>query len=167
MGWDDARRIKESGGAEFIKLKDGETVRGVFRGEPYIFYQEFGDKSEYDDYAEGRSTRFKINFVVKEGERYVAKIFGGGYYVLTALVDYKDKHGLDVVYEVKRNGTGTDTRYTIMYDNKLTDSQLDKVKEVKLKELRRGRTRTDGPDELNPPPLTDADAPPDEEDIPF
>lgn len=119
---------RESDGAgNFLKLKDKETVQGVFRGDPVLRYLHWpqggssspcqgpgcaqcraGDKAKF---------RFSINFITKDAGTYVAKVFeqgGKAYDDLKKLADsgYElDKH----VVSISRTGSGqNDTKYTIL-----------------------------------------------------
>jgi len=159
MGWDQLKKARQTGGSGsfFISLKDGETVQGVFRGEPYGYYRKFPDKTEYADWADGRRFRFKVNFVVKEKDEYVAKIFEGSKTVSEQLLDVIEEYSQDAVFKIKRAGTTKDdTRYTIMHVRKLSDDDKAALDNVKLKDLKGGRSRKD-----------EKETPEVEEEIPF
>lgn len=149
--WDKMQR-RESG-ASFIKLKDGEAVSGIFRGEPYVFYKAYPDSTEYDEWADGRSFRFRINLVTKEGSEYVAKIYEAGSTVRDILMACRDEYGdeLDAVFKIKRNGTGTDTTYNIMFQRKLTNADREMIGDVELNSLRFGGPKK--AQEVDEPPL--------------
>ena len=177
MGWNDYKKVKEEGGGDlFLTFKDGEAKNGVFRGEPYVFYSIFGDKKEYQQPAEGRSTRFKINFAMKVREKWTMKILSGGFYLMDDIWKAIQKYGTDRAFEVKRAGTGQKTRYSVMPDlDSLSVEALGDIGELKMHELNRGRKVSDSPvdnspaeyDERNPPPAED-EMPPaeaDEEDM--
>jgi len=123
-------------------LGDGEKVVGCFRGEPYGFYRKFPDTTEYQDYAEGRRFRFKINFVMEEDGEWAARIFEGSKTVSEQLLDVIEKYSQDCLFEIKRSGSGLDdTRYTIMLEKKLSKEDLVKLEAVTIKELGSGRGR--------------------------
>ena len=133
-GWDQMEMTKsEQGSSIFIKLKDGDEIEGVFRGNPYTFYQAFKERVEYDKWAEGRSFRFRIPLVVQVNGMYSAKIFQGGAMLRDALIDVRNEYGLDCLFKIKRTGSGKDdTRYSILFKGKLTDEQLEKINAIKL-----------------------------------
>lgn len=158
-GWNDFKKAKEESekSSLFIRLKDGESIEGVFRGEPYFFYQKFKDPIEYEKWAEGRSFKFKINFITRDNGTPTAKIFQGGATLRDMLIDAADEYSLDTVFKIKRTGSGKDdTRYSILFKASLTPEQIKTIGEVKLNELERGKTSGY---EDEPPPSDD--------DIPF
>ena len=166
MSWEDARRAKE--GSKTIKMKDGDEVMVVFREEPYTFYQGYPDKNEYQDWAEGRSRRFKIACVVKENDEYTGKVFFGSKTTLVTLFNCNEEYGMDCVYKVKRQGSDKDTVYAILFKKDLTPEELTKVNAVTLPSLSSGRARTE-----EAPPLEDedfnqeTDVPEELEELPF
>lgn len=143
--WQLAEKLSEGGlSSEFVKLKDGEFIECVFRGPPYTFFQAFKDMNEYSEPGEGRSTRFRINVIVKEASAYVPKIFQGGKRTLKDLITCRNEYGLDCIYKIKRSGTGKeDTKYHIMYKANLTDEQKEVFKQMPLLELKSGRSRVE------------------------
>lgn len=170
MSWERLRTEgKGSGGKNFVKLKDGDSVIGVFRGEPHIFYKIYQDKVEYDEWAEGRNFRFRINFIVKEGDQYVAKIFEGGRRVADDVVAASEEYTLNSVFKISRKGSGKEnTKYSVLFKSALEEEQLDKIKKVKLETLKFGK-RAQVFDDQEPPPFTDDDIPAEEgeEPLPF
>ncbi len=91
-----------------IRLKGGESVQGILRGDPYEFEHAFkpGDKPKF---------RFKINMVLMENKAMVCKILSGGWKLYDQLVQL-DKAGwkLDQIFmRVSRQGTTiNDTVYS-------------------------------------------------------
>jgi hypothetical protein len=167
MSWD---RMKKTGGNKnFVKLKEGESIVGVFRGEPYVFYRTFGEQVEHDTWAEGRAFRFRINFITKDGEEYKARIFENGSKVRDILMSCNEEYGLDAVYKIVRKGVGTDTTYNILFQSKLLAEQIQKMDALPLEVLRfGGAKRSQSIPEDDIPPHTDADKPAEEPDpLPF
>lgn len=130
---DELPKGEGSGGGVFIKLGDGQSVKGVFQGDPIDFMNAFkpGDKPSF---------RFRINLVVKENGAYVAKIFENGitvYRSLRALSEtgYElDKHW----YVISRSGNTKDTTsYSILPAPKgdLTPEDMIHVKSIRLNDL--------------------------------
>lgn len=154
MSWEKMKERSEN--KNFIKLKDGEEVQGVFAGEPYTFYKKFKDQVEYADWADGRSWKFRINFIVKGDNGYEAKVLEGGSTICDQILAAKEEEGLDAIYKIKRKGSGKeDTVYTVHFKGKLTPEQIEQMKGVKLQNLVFNRSTS-----LNAPP-------PDDDSVPF
>lgn len=161
MGWNDLKGDPFS--QNRIKLSAGDSIEGVFRGEPYVYYDLFGSKTEFKSWAEGRRKRFRINFVVydPETEAYAAKILQGGSRLALQIWDQKEEQGLDAVYKVKRVGSGRDdTRYTVVFKRKLTKEEIKKIEAVKSLELGTGRMTKESPTDENEPPFDSTQEPP-------
>jgi hypothetical protein len=142
----------ESSSNQFIKLKDQEVVKGVFRGDPYEFKQHWldGEKKSLNcqgakcpECAKGNKPkfRFRINFIYREDQNspYVAKIFEHGYVFYKALKDlHEGGYNLENhTMAVKRHGEGTQTTYSIVpTPNGAIGEQLEKtLRSVKLNDL--------------------------------
>ena len=133
--WDNMKESGGGGGANFVKLKSGESVEGVFMGDPYVFYAVFKEKAEYSSWAEGRSKKFRINFITKDEKgNYVAKIYQGGSKIAKAIAACREEYGLDgVLYKIKRDGsTKDDTTYSVLFKKELTKAQMDTLRTVAL-----------------------------------
>ena len=123
-----------SGGIDsslFIKMKNGDKLNGVFRGEPKIFRVHWvnGRSSLCSGQAtcqlcEGARVdeklkakfRFQLNFITKVDGVWMAKVFEGSYQTYKEL---KELHESDYNLEetavsIKRDGEKTDTRYVVM-----------------------------------------------------
>lgn len=113
----DAPASEGSGSNLFLKLKDGESVTGVFRGELYEFFSKWtGNKSIVTSSLdpEGKQ-RFRANIVVYEDGQFRAKIWEFGRPVCAQLKDINDEYPLDKTkVKITRRGTGTDTTYMIL-----------------------------------------------------
>ncbi len=118
MKFKDATELPEGGGSKnFLKLKDKESISGIFRGDLAEFFVlwENGKSREVDAGTPGGKFRFRVNFVHKEGSVYVPKIFEQGLMVYNQLRELNEEYGLDeIVVKITRNGTGTDTTYSIL-----------------------------------------------------
>lgn len=106
------------GGENYLRLKDKETVTGIFRGEIkeyYLSWPKGGRKQIFSEPAPGTKIRFEVNFVVKEGTTYVPKIFEGGHPVYKQLAALHDEYDLEkTVIKITRNGIDKNTSYTFM-----------------------------------------------------
>jgi hypothetical protein len=127
-------------GNMFVHLKDGDSVEGTFRGEPRIFYQAFGDKVEYNGPGEGRSFKFKVNFITTDDKGIpVVKILQGGSMLRKAILACRAEYGMDCVYKVKRTGAGKeDTVYSVLFKRVLAPAELETVNNMPLKALSAG-----------------------------
>lgn len=148
------------GGGQFLKLKDKESVYGVFLGELYEFFTVWKDgKSQVASETTPKSAfRFRINFVVKEGNEYVAKIFENGATVYHDMKGLHEEYDLEkIVVKMTRNGAGLDTTYSLVPILKIPVSA--EVKKVALQAL-----------EHNEPPAKKSDGTPmptADDEIPF
>lgn len=161
----------------FVKLKnDKDSIVGIFRGEPHLFRQHWINKrsflcSENSECehckSKNKSTfRFRINFITKENNVYVAKVFEQGFTVYGLL---KSLHETDyplekTVLRITRSGTGQDTTYTILPIPKgeVTPELEKMLASVQLHDLGNleKTNGSEGPQGDTPPPFS-------EDDIPF
>jgi hypothetical protein len=106
-----------SGGNTFLKLKDGESKAGVFRGEIYEFLKKWENgKSQVvgPDDPEGK-TSFRLNFVTLEDGKFTAKTWEFGITVYNQLADIHEEYDLSKTkVKITRRGTGTDTTYMVL-----------------------------------------------------
>ena len=161
----------------FLKLKSGESIQGVFRGDPYDFRIHWLQKEQRSVLCEGKdkcpvcklgeksSFRFRINFITRDGEGYVAKVFEQGWQSYQALINLQES-GYDLekqIMMISRQGTGLNTAYSIIPSPKglLTPEHQAKMRDVKLNELGHiTEAETEPPTAVNEPPHhTDEDIP--------
>jgi len=116
MRFKDRPQNQEGQSLPFVKLKDGEKIVGVFKGDPYEFYHIFSERKIVPAGTKGASFRFRSNFITKEGASYVPKVFEQGGTVYDMLRDLNESYPLEeTVVEIKRTGsTKDDTRYSIL-----------------------------------------------------
>lgn len=138
---------KVSGGKNFLRLKSGESVRGVFIGEPHEFKQHWINKKGVLCKGEGcelckegpkSKFRFRINLIINENGAYVSKIFEQGYTVYDALRSLNEEWPLeDHLVKITRNGSGTDTSYAVVpqAQGKLSEERKKQIQDVKLHDL--------------------------------
>lgn len=162
---------REGGGKNFIKLKKGESVRGVFRGKTINFDQHWiGGKGVLCEGTancpyckqsdKGPAYRFRVNFVINENGAYTAKIFEGSgktYDALCSLNDELNESGQDLekhLVKIVRQGDGNDTTYQLMpvINGALNETQVHDVASVKLLPLEKKTA--------DAPKSEDDDAPP-------
>ncbi len=134
----------------FLKLKDKESVVGVFRGSPFDFRQHWIANRSFPCKGQGcehctnkvKSTfRFRLNFVTKDPNNpqgYVAKIFEQGFSVYESLRALGEAgHNLErTLVKITRNGTGQATSYTIVnMPQPLAPQSEQFISKVKLHDL--------------------------------
>lgn len=113
--------------ADFLKIKGGQTVRGIFRGEPKTFSTHWtGQFSElctgngscaHCSKGEKPKFRFRLNFLMPSADGTIsAKIWEQGRGVYNQLRDLNVEYPLEsTIVTIKRTGEGVnDTSYTII-----------------------------------------------------
>lgn len=110
--------ISEGNGSNlFLRLKDGESITGICRGEVYTFFNRWTGKTSevVSEDAEGAKPRYRVNFVTVEEGVLVAKIWEFPNAVLEQLEGINDEYPLEKTkIKITRRGTGTDTIYMIL-----------------------------------------------------
>lgn len=144
---DDFGSNSSSSGKDFIKIQDGKSVVGLCAGDPYEFFQHWVGKKSEECIGEmcklcrdgSPKERFRINFIVKEANGYVAKIFEQGPTVYGLLRTISKRYPLnETLIEICRSGSGlNDTSYSILPMDKslVTPEKLELIKKVKLHDL--------------------------------
>lgn len=143
-------RSNSEGTMNLIRLKSGESLRGVFRGDVHEFKQHWSENRsvvcpglnlcEKCANGEKASFRFSINFVLKENEHYIAKVWEQGWQTYLALKALHEG-GYDLekyLMKISRSGaTKNDTTYSIVPvpNGLLSPAQLVEVSKVKLVQL--------------------------------
>lgn len=122
---------------KFLKVDDGSSVNGVFRGEIYTFYNKWvngkGMACGHDD--PGAKPRYKLNFITMEQGKLVAKIFEFPQTVFNQLMDVNDVYPLETIkVKLSRRGTGTDTTYTILplLNEPISPAMMKTIEEIEL-----------------------------------
>lgn len=110
--------LPDSGGGSFLRLKDKESIVGVFVGDLHEFFTLWKDKVStiVPEGTSKASFRFRVNFVIKEGDGYVAKIFEQGKTVYKQLLEINKEYPLETIaVKITRQGSGvSDTEYFFM-----------------------------------------------------
>lgn len=157
----------------FVKLKDKESIVGVFRGKFYEYRTHWADgrsticpgKEQCDLCKAGNKSkfRFRVNFVVKEGDGYGARVLDQTWTVYETLrALQEDYHPLEkYIVKITRHGSGLqDTSYTVIpVPNALIDHEKEKkIDAVALNNLSHiTEAETEPP--ASPPPYGDEDIP--------
>lgn len=157
-------------GGSFLKLKNKESATGVFLGEPYEFFQiwENGKTRVVTEGTPKASFRFRLNFIVKEGNGYVAKIFENGPTVYRDLKAIHQEYNLeDTVVKITRHGEKLETTYTVM---PVKGQVTPEVKRVKLLDLEVNQPKPEGFNRSEPESIdtfSSAPMPDNYDEIPF
>jgi len=149
MNFNAQQRESESKGNLFVKLGDGESIKGVLRGDLWDFHSHWvGNKSEL---CPGQSNcqhcaddikarfRFRVNLVVNENGAFTAKLFEGGWTIYKAL-ELLQETGYDLettTVQISRKGEKLETEWTVMPvpNGVLAGEVLSAVSAVKLLDL--------------------------------
>jgi hypothetical protein len=121
----------KGGASDYLSLKDKESVKGFFRGEPKGFMAEFNGKEKW---------RFQVNFVTRDDKgdlRVVVWEQGAQTYdQLKALNEACEGRLEDTCVLVQRHGEKLDTFYQIIPMNPQPDLKvLEAVTKIELKAL--------------------------------
>ncbi len=111
------KKLQVSEGGNFLKIKDGESVIGVPAGEIFSLKikWENGRSVTLNEPDESKHNRFKMNFIVKDGNNYSSKIWEFGVTIYNTLAEFAKEMDLTKTkIKVTRAGTGTDTLYTLI-----------------------------------------------------
>lgn len=162
------------GGKNFFKLKDGESAKGVFRGEIHEFRIKWeGGRSVVIENADpSKNNRFKLNFVVYEEGRFVPKIWEFSLMVYGLLSAIAAEYPLEKTkVKITRQGTGMDTTYHVLplLNEPLSPAILKQIEALDLNVLDASPKPAATKDEHGFPPDF-GDPPPDmdnEQDLPF
>lgn len=128
------------GPSNYLKIKDGESVTGILRGELYKYYQiGFGQTAQIVGPGEGKE-RFRHNFVVKEADgTYVAKVweFGPKIYDILSALDVSGWELANTILTISRTGsTKENTKYTVTPNKKEpTATALKEIDKLELNNL--------------------------------
>lgn len=174
MKFHSLQESNQKGASNYLKIADGENVVVIPRGEIYGFKVKWegGKSSEIPESDSARHNRFKVNVLVKENDKYVAKVWEFGVMIYNTLASFAEE--MEIVktkIKVSRKGTLTDTIYTLVPLGQIDSAQLQSIEAVKLNILG-GAVKRSAPmlpsSDLGPPPdWTTEPAPYDDSDLPF
>lgn len=115
-GWEEVGKSVTTGG-RFLKLTDGQAIDVNICGVPKHIEKDWGD-------GKGPQTRVQIEVFVPGGGK---KIWDQAPATWSDLKDEKAfcKHPFaDAVFNIKRAGSGSDTRYKMRYQRQLTAAEV-------------------------------------------
>lgn len=130
------RETGDGKSGKFLKVLDGESVIGVFRGEVYEYYQRW-DGSKYHVCEAGHpdaKPRFRLNFITgRQGEEPVAKIFEFGVTIYNQLAQINEELPIETTkIKISRKGTKQDTEWFLM---PLGPANVHAIESIKLLDL--------------------------------
>lgn len=124
------------GASNFLKVADGQSVQGVFRGEVHEFYQSWprgGEKQIFDKPTPGASSRFRLNFVTQEDGKFVAKVWEFGLTVYNQLAEISEAYPLEVTkVKISRRGVDKNTQWMIIPLGPVDKKALPTIEAVNL-----------------------------------
>jgi hypothetical protein len=156
----------------YVKLKDGESVVGIFAGDIYEFSKHWvvnrsvvctGEGCEHCKSSGKRGGfRFRVNFVVKNPlGAYEPKIFEQGWKVYKNLRELNEEYPLeDTIVKITRQGSQmNDTSYSVLpiKDCLVKPDLAVKIKALKLIDLRHSEEKHQEPP--HPVEMTESDIP--------
>jgi hypothetical protein len=141
----------------YVKLKDKESITGIFFGDIYEFYNHWngsasvlcsGAGCEFCKTGDRAKFRFRLNFITKEGESYVPKVLEQGALFYSQIRELNKDFPLNQsIVKISRSGTGMDTSYTVLpvKDFLVKPEVAAKLKAVKLIDLAHTATESSAP----------------------
>lgn len=163
------KRDTNEGGGLFFKLKDGESKTGVLRGEVYEFGVIWKDgKSTVTSIGtQGSKARYKLNIVVHEENKFVAKVWEFSQTVCNQLAALSEEYDMSITkIKISRKGTDLDTEYSIITTkDQLGAGHIKAIEQVPLNIL--DQTKKDIPNMAPQAPGFGSEPNWDSEDVPF
>lgn len=128
--------LQENSG-KFLRIKSGESIKGVFRGEIYEFMIKWENNKSHvvENLDLTKNNRFKLNFVVFEEGRFIAKIWEFSQTVYNTLSSIAEEYPLEKTkVKITRQGVGTETTYHILplLNEPLGPQALSQIEAVEL-----------------------------------
>ncbi len=156
----EVNRKTDSG--SYLKLSDGESAIGTFRGEVYekFVVWENGRSKQVSGSTSGAKSRYTANFICKDGDKYVAKIFEFSPSVYMQLHEINSEYPLETAkVKITRRGMNKETSYVIMPSPKgLSAQELAAIEAVPLQILNSKAETKAKPESASADPFMD-DAP--------
>lgn len=126
----------------FFKLADGESKRGIVRGEIYEFFSRWvGGKSFVVPMGEdGAKPKFRVNIITEVDGVLNSQIWEFGIMIYQQLAEIAEDVDITTIkLKIKRHGTGTDTTYVVLPaagdEAKISPKQMAAIDAVPLKIL--------------------------------
>jgi hypothetical protein len=142
--------MNQGGNASFLKIEDNGNVTMVLRGEILTFYQDWpkgGEKKVFDKPTPGAGPRYKVNAIVYEDKKFVAKVWEFPPTVSNMLADIADSYEIEnIKIKVTKIVQGERTSYMVLPlvgpKDVLSPKQLKEIDAVELNTLSISPTAT-------------------------
>jgi len=151
------------GPSKYVRLKDGESIIGVLRGDIDEHYVKWVNGKTHDTTADDKDAkiRYRVNIVVYEDGKFVAKVFGFGPMLYDHFFELQKEMDLEKTkLKISRKGVDTNTSYLPVPLGLVDEKNLKAIAEVELNAL--GPKKPD-----SPPPGEFESEMPDFSEIPF
>lgn len=128
-------QTKTDGG--FVSLKDGESTKLVFLKPPVGYRQiwidgrsEMFDETKHDGKRPQSRWYFSVAELVPGKKEYQPALLDASGETFDAIDEAMTKYGTINVFELKRKGTGTKTKYSCLLERALEGAELEAVQAV-------------------------------------
>jgi hypothetical protein len=153
------KKESEGSSALFFKLKDGDIKTGVLRGEVFEYAALWKDRRSVvvPVGTPGSKCRYRINIVVHEEGKFLAKIWEFSQTICNQLAALAEEYDMSITkIKISRKGsTIQDTEYSIIpTKDQLSAAQIKLIGEVPLNILE----HKDVQEKSLPPPSNDSDS---------
>lgn len=122
--------------ANYLKIGDGQSVTGVPRGDVFEFFQKWpqgGQKEVFLVPTVGATPRYKINVVVHEDGKFIAKCFEFGSSVYAQFAEIADNFEIEKTkVKISRKGSGKSTEWFILPLGAVEPKALKAIEAVEL-----------------------------------
>lgn len=135
------KRVESKGGSSegssrFLKIKSGESVKGVCRGEVYEFYQKWENGKSISSLKpqQGFRPKWRVNFIVFEAGAPKSKILEFGPMISNQLAALSEDYNLsETIIKISKTGSGMDTDYSVI---PLKDKPFGEYVELQILDLK-------------------------------
>lgn len=128
------------GAANYLKVEENTSITCVPRGEVFEFYQKWpkgGVKEVFAEPVPGSGRRYKINVVLQEEGKFVAKVFEFGPRVYDQFADIaEDLKITETKIKISKRGSGKNTQWSVIPLGAADPKALKAIAEVALHELK-------------------------------
>lgn len=125
-----------NGASNFLKIADGKSAMGVFRGEIFEYWQKWpkgGQKQIFNEPTMGAASRFRFNFVTKEDGKVVAKVWEFGLTVYNMLAEISENFDLEKTnIKISRRGVDKNTQWIIIPLGAVDEKNIKAIEAVPL-----------------------------------
>lgn len=144
----------EGASKNFLKLKDGESVKGVFIGEIHTFHTKWinGKSVTTDNKDPDGKVRFRNNIVMIDPQtnELLVKIWEFPWSVFKLIKDINSEYPLETIkIKITRDGTGMDTTYSVLPlvgpKDFLSKEKIEAINNLPLHQLEKKASKNQAP----------------------